>query len=204
MKKKIIVGIIAGMVLVGVTIVLLYLKKYDYANASVGDYIFYGNFEGKKLEWRVLAKEDDKILVIAEDAVKLLWCYEETWEDSNIRIWLNGILYYFAFNKEERSKIVENSNDTKDMIFLLSADEAEKYFTSESDRIWDVYNVFESIRVFLADGSYNDGRRPWWLRTPNKYVDIEGKIVDYSKENGGFEYYYEFYNVRPAMWISIK
>ena len=94
------------------------------------------------------------------------------------------------FNKEQ--------TDTKDQVFLLSVEEAKKYFTY-SERI---VPATDYAAEHLCRNLFGEGGR-WWLRTsgfmPNSvcYVDTEGMIFfagGAANEGGGC--------VRPAIRIN--
>ncbi len=98
---------------------------------KVGDRIEFGNYKGHKT-WRVLDVQGSEALLITEDIVDKYrfdadWC---GWEhkDCDIRLWLNSKFIDEAFTAEERSKIV---NKIGDEVFLLSIEEAYRYFKDD-------------------------------------------------------------------------
>ena len=86
-----------------------------------------------------------------------------TWEKCTLRAYLNGE-FYNKFNDLEKRLILDTTvfnnenpefgtgggNNTADKIFLLSIDEANRYFCRDSERI----------------ATYQDSVRWWWLRSP--------------------------------------
>ena len=125
----------------------------EISTAKVGDYVTLGSYEqdnnlsnGKEaITWRVLAKENGKLLLISEYALecrKYNETYEEvTWETCTLRKWLNSDFYNMAFKPYEKTLIQtkalnddnsaygsEGDNNTKDKVFLLSSDEIAQYF----------------------------------------------------------------------------
>ncbi|MCL2633010.1 MAG: DUF6273 domain-containing protein [Oscillospiraceae bacterium] len=141
-----------------------------------------------------------------------------TWENSDIRAWLNGEFYNNTFTAAEKTLIaqtrIDNANNqwfgtsggnaTTDRVFLLSLEEVVKYFgdsgqlyTKKSSPINDAYN---SARTATFDGK----NRWWWVRSPgnatnnaaninnNGFIDVSGDHVD--NNNGG---------IRPALWITL-
>ena len=142
-------------------------------------------FWGKQNVMRVLSvdRENDTALVIADKPVCDRRYHEEweavTWEHCSLRKWLNGAYFNETFSEEEKAAIIETrltnadnpqygtrgGNDTTDRIFLLSIEEAEKYFSGDADR---------------ATGEW------WWLRSPGDYslyaayVNYGGGIVNGS------------------------
>lgn len=207
-------------------------KKYGEAlnSANVGDIVTFGMYEqdnnipnGKEgVEWRVLAKEDDRILVISEKALAHQYYHisggDVTWQSCSLRKWLNSTFLNDAFDTAEKTIISKASvsadknpeyntdpgNATIDRVFLLSITEAKKYFASNSAR------QCEPTEYAVANGvaTYNGtGNCWWWLRTPGSdqhsaaHVDEDGPIYfpgDYVDD------FYGYIGVRPAMWINLE
>ncbi len=92
-------------------------KITDEKNAKVGDIVTFGRYEqdnntsnGKEpIEWQVLAKEDNKILVISKYALDGKRYNETdtsvTWETCTLRKWLDSDFKNAAFNATEKSQI---------------------------------------------------------------------------------------------------
>ena len=119
-------------------------------DASVGEYVYFGSYEqdnnvtngNEAIEWLVLEKEEDKILVVSKYALDCQPYNTEwtdiTWESCTLRNWLNDIFLNKAFTEEERTMIpivtvnADNNPDystnvggyTEDQVFLLSISEA--------------------------------------------------------------------------------
>lgn len=204
-----------------------YLEKYgeeklnEIKNIKVGDTYVFGTYEqdnnksnGKEpIEWIVLDKKDMSLLLISKYALDSYFYYvTETsnvgikWENSSIREWLNDDFFSRAFNADEQAKIQKtiNKDDLNDKIFLLSTNEAKKYFSIGNERICEPTNYAASSKEigYTLGGTYSCS---WWLRStsnshPNRAacVDIDG-IVD--PDGTGVS---SSCGVRPAMWISIN
>lgn len=88
-----------------------------------------------------------------------------------------------------------------DKVFLLSVDEVERYFSSDSER------ACRPTEYAVANGSYNreNGNCHWWLRVPRcdsnngACVCEDGYVASY-----GIGVTYDIIGVRPAMWISLE
>lgn len=168
---------------------------------TVGQNIRFGNYL-----WKVIAVENDRVLVITEDVVSEAKYNNTdadiTWETCTLRYWLNED-FYSNFSDLEKNRILisklrnrddeeygtEGCNDTLDKIFLLSFDEAEKYFADDDAR----------------QASFSGNVSCWWLRTPG-YQKGEALRIDF---NGGYfgnvyDTYPEESGVRPAMWLTIR
>lgn len=200
--------------------------------ANVGDIIVFGAYEqdnnisnGKEdIEWLVLAKEDNKILVISDKALDCKPYNQSrdyvTWETCSLRNWLNNDFINAAFTAEERAMIptvtvsadknpvysTDPGNATKDKVFLLSIVEAEKYFTSDEARKCVPTEYAISNGASTSD-SYTKGGKAtclWWLRSPGfdqfiaAYVNYFGPVLRYGRSVGNVSN-----SVRPAMWITI-
>ncbi len=185
-------------------------------NINVGDTIYFGNFEqdndssngNERIEWRVLKKQDDKILVISDCALttKQFDSYEtrvSDWAECDLREWLNNDFYYQSFSDVERSLIVEVSlpNDytgdsTYDKVFLLSEGEAIDCFESFGRKCKPSESMIKS--GYKTANGYCCW---WWLRSPaldrslTMLVMPDGELY----REGYFPYIYE--GVRPAMWL---
>ena len=172
------------------------------------------------LEWIVLVKEDDRILVVSRYIIdgQPFNIVDETttWETCSLRTWLNNTFYNTAFNSSEKSKIqtvtlntdVNNGrtcNPTNDRVFLLSIEEAKKYFPDDSQRDclptdYAKAQGVESKQAFYYASNY-------WLRTPGFYTNT-GTLVFGDGEiyigNGSVAHVANGkVGVRPAMWIIV-
>lgn len=198
------------------------------ADAKKGDRIYFGNFEqdgvqsnGREpIEWRVLAVDGDKKLLISDKCIDCqLYNTEDTgitWEQCTLRHWLNDDFISKAFTDEQQKAIALSSivnednmgfstyggNDTQDKVFLLSIAEAEKYFYCDEIRCAKVTPFADYYGANVDD--FND-MGWWWLRSPGieanhaALVDCDGHIND----SGDFIENLDGGNaVRPALWLD--
>ena len=207
------------------------VKQALIKNAKVGDIVYFGTYEqdndtsnGKEnIEWLVLAKKDNKILVISD---KALDCQPYntsddyvTWEKCTLREWLNNDFINAAFSDDEKAMIptvtvsadsnlkynTNPGNTTKDKVFLLSIVEAEKYFTSDEARMC-IPTEYVISNVSTSDEYTKDGKATcWWrLRSPGALqyyaakVDFDGDVDEF-----GIDVDYDIGGARPALWITI-
>ena len=194
---------------------------------KVGDTVILGAYEqdnnssnGKEeIEWRVLAKEGYKALVISKyalDCQPYNTSYTDvTWETCSLRKWLNGTFISNAFSSDEQNMIqtttvtadmnpyydISPGNDTTDKVFLLSIPEAKKYFSS-----------IETRRCQPTDYAKAQGAscNIWWLRSPGNYSTSAAYVDDggFVEDRGdavtiGTNIEYIGFSVRPAMWINL-
>jgi hypothetical protein len=146
---------------------------------EVGDIIPFGEYD-----WRVLDVQGDRVLIITKDVVEERVYHSEStlviWEECDLRKYLNG---EFLDRFSDDCKRLINSD-----VFLLSIEEAEKYFKDDLNR----------------QAEYKNDVSWWWLRWSggrSRYtagvsyygdVDVDGGNVD--NEYGG---------VRPALWVKL-
>lgn len=203
---------------------------------EVGDFITFGSYEqdadasngAEPIEWKVLDKEDGKVLVMSKYVLDFkYYCNESntptTWETSDLRAWLNDEFYNTAFNEDEKSRIelshlvnldnpefgIDGGNDTTDRVFILSCDEAEKYFASDEERISRTTAYADSVSVQIWGMTYENC--PTFLRTPGESHEHAMCIYGY----GGIGYSGNHAGPvtvpmnapgcghRPVMWITI-
>ena len=206
----------------------LQYEKILLDRAKVGDYVFFGTYEqdndssnGKEdIEWLVLAKNGNKTLVISKYALD---CQQYNtsdtdvdWESCSLRKWLNGTFAGSAFTSDEL-RIIQNAtvtadenpsystspgDNTTDKVFLLSIEEAEKYFATNESRKCSLTAYTEAQGA--ATSIFSDATCWWWLRSPGYFqrntagVSINGAVDDY-----GERVYYNRGAVRPALWIEL-
>lgn len=205
---------------------------------SVGDHIMFGNYQQKTdagpepIEWRVLEINDDKALIISEyllePHVYNIEMEDITWEDSSLRIWLNGDFYDTAFSASEKSHIktvtIKNpdnplygtpgGNDTEDNVFCLSLEEVQIYFADANDRMAALtdYAISRGASV-NEDNKLENGMKTgwWWLRTPassaNRAAEVDcfGNIDTVINDDrvDGCLVFSEGISIRPAVWITL-
>lgn len=174
---------------------------------SIGDTFYYGSYKDRSLEWTVIDIQDTKVFVIATKAITQIpynFTNEAvTWSSCDLRTWLNNDFINEAFTSEEQSKILTTTvnpgnnpqyttdagSATEDKIFLLSADEAEQYFSTDSSRVCD----------------FNGNASAWWLRSPGNSQNYAVNVHrDGSIWYNGVDVDNAFDAVRPAMWINLE
>ncbi len=200
----------------------------DCSDIAVGDTITFGLYEQdgntannqEPIEWQVLEVANGKALVICNYVLnnKPYNDVQEitSWENCSLRKWLNEDFYNEAFSSANKAKILESSlplatnsesdvypdNAIKDSLFLLSIVEANKYFSTDSQRRCEATNYAS------ANGTYCDaidGTCNWWLRSHGKHQSFASNVLpEGSIKTYGDRVDSEHIGVRPAMWIDIS
>ena len=178
----------------------------------------FGAYDGAAIEWRTLAEEDGKTLLLSERAIDCRPFHgareDTSWSACDLRAWLNGEFLAAAFSDDECAKICEtvvsnpaNPNygtdggpDATDKLFCLSVDEVRTYFEDDEARVCVPTSLAKSNGA-VTNGS---GACSWWLRTPGDeprdaaLVTSDGSVylVGTVVANG-------HYAVRPAMWVEL-
>ena len=178
------------------------------AASSSGDEIKVGgSLQYGDINWRVLAVQDGKALLVADDEIGArAWHDTDTevnipWADSDIRAYLNGE-FFNSLPEDFKARVVEVENQnpgsdgystpggdpmTTDKVFLLSVNEAKQYFAAE----------------VLPVGT--DHGHSWWLRSPGMdggHAAGVGSATDIVYAGG-----YVVTSpggVRPALWITLN
>lgn len=202
-------------------------------SVSVGDKVRFGTYEqdndisnGKEdIEWRVLAKENNRILVISDKALDCQLYNVKydvvTWKTCTLRKWLNDDFFNSAFTDAEKMCIptvtvsadknpkysTYSGKTTKDKIFLLSTKEAEKYFVDDEERKCIPTDYAIAQGVYTSDNHTINGVGTcyWWLRSPGSIQSCATLVYDdgvFSER--GYDVDRSCSAVRPAMWITIE
>lgn len=199
---------------------------YVGGNIEFGRYPYGKNRDIRPLLWRVLDIKDGKALIITEKLIDCMPYNKErgsiTWEDSDVRRWLNQTFIYDAFDDNERKRIVEvtnnnpdnerngskGGNDTRDKVFLLSISEAMNadYFMSKYDRMAAVTPYARRRGGSTGGEKLDTGEETgwWWLRSPGLSSDYAASVyIDGDVYDGGNYVYDSAVSVRPALWLNL-
>lgn len=201
------------------------------AKASVGDTVVFGTYEqdGNRangpewIEWLVLDKEEDRLLVISKYGLSSQ-AYNTTnisitWGHCTLRDFLNRRFLQDAFSEEEQARIptltvraeqnpffdTDSGKDTQDKVFLLSIEEADRYFSSDEARRCIPTPLTEAQGACVSITYESDGRATcwWWLRQPGRRNNLAACIDDDgSIHPSGYDNNLDDVAVRPAMWIE--
>lgn len=211
---------------------LFITQKNSLADITVSNTVRFGSYEqdnntgnGKEeIEWEVLAVENKKALLISKYALDCQEYNSEakgvTWESCTLRNWLNDTFLNQAFSPYHQEEILSSTvtadknpsyntapgNATTDKVFLLSINEAEKYFSTDEERKC-VPSEYTKANGAYTSSLYTKGGAVtcwWWLRSPGDGQDYaaaaygDGSVISY-----GYNVDDADVCVRPAMWVSI-
>ena len=182
---------------------LLSLRPLSVQLGHYSDYIT----SQRPIEWWVLDSGNGKILLICKNALASNTKYQEgsswstcSWENCDIRYWLNGDFYNNCFSEEERNMILTSSiwsDDksvvTKDKIFILSRNGLDNYLDAEYYR--------KVSYIGTSYSSYNS--QSYWVRN---YTDENCVVYRYNNIISGYTSKdpWQTAAVRPVMWISVN
>ena len=194
------------------------------ADIDIGEIVQFGAYEqdavlsnGKEaIEWIVLDKQDDKALLISKYGLDTQAYHFEynyvTWQSCSLRTWLNHQFYTEAFTFAQQHSILptqlkaendstdgrDDEDTIMDRVFLLSREEAERYFAGDEAR---KLLVTSYARKKGAGTTYTNTAY-WWLRSSGSInlraanITLEGALGDSVVDHGS-------YAVRPAMWVTL-
>lgn len=237
---KIIAPIVAVLIAFVIVLNTVILPKIRYNNGmekygdlirslNVGEIFTFGTYEqdndksnGKEsIWWRVLAKEDNRILVISECAIDCVEYNSEnkkvTWETCTLRKWLNEIFINDAFDSEEQALILNTivsadknpqydtdpGDTTTDKVFLLSINEVNKYFSNDESRKSEL-TIYAHAQGASTSDSLDLSTCLWWLRSPGNSQSSVALVCCGEVDFSGWYVDSSCYCVRPAMWISVE
>ena len=195
----------------------------EYTSKNVGDYIKFGSYPQtvkgivRPIEWQVLLKEENKMLIISRYGLDTrrfnifkkmdFNSHSNDWKNSEIRQWLNSDFYNKTFDENEKKYI--NSFDS-DNVFLLSVEELEKYFANDKARKCKAtkYAVKNGALGYHDHGYWwlrpsHPHHSDWWLRSPHPNIGNCVYTVTSDGSVGCCSVDYDKNLVRPALWIKL-
>ena len=172
------------------------------------------------IEWYVLDVQDNMALLISRYGIDCQLYNTEgkevTWETCSLRKWLNGYFLENAFDKEEQERIalsdvvaernpvypkIEPGNDTKDKVYLLSIEEAARYFPSDEARKCIPTDYAISMNVYVDK---ENGATVWWLRSSGSRSYFAALVLSGGSVDAyGYFVGYDGVGVRPVLRINL-
>ena len=186
-----------------------------------GEYIEFGSYPQNNgntkepIEWLVLEVKGNEAFLVSRYGLDCKQYHHEyvdmTWEQCDLRWWLNNDFLKAAFSAEDqqRIKLSEVANDdnreygprggnnTQDRVFCLSLAEAERYFKNESER-WcrpTGYACKQGVSVDLRNDCCD-----WWLRSPGCDLNVVSSVDAVGQlDTLGYYVNSDSHAVRPAL-----
>ena len=166
-----------------------------------GNKVSFGTYNEKELIWKVLRKDGNRRLLLAEKPVEFMSFYPErisiNWSTCTLRRWLNKQFLEESFTLQERMTILlsshrnntdprwddENGPDTRDKAFVFNLRELDEYLPDQEDR---------------AVGEW------WWLRGHGcSNLNQQAVYYDGTVYPEGVSCNSKEVGVRPAIWIRL-
>lgn len=179
----------------------VYFGNYWQSDTN-GDGVADKKDQKEAIKWRILSKEGNKALLLADrclDHQSYNKEYEQiTWETCTLREWLNSDFIKNAFTAKEQSAIfqtelvndaagsgVDGGNNTEDKVFLLSLED----MTNTKYGFYPTFDAGAQTRraknteYAKANNAYTapsveeggEGEGPWWLRTLGAAITVPGE-----------------------------
>ena len=208
--------------------------RTPFGNVRVGSVIRFGRYEqndifqdGKEpIEWQVLDVRDGRALLISKyclDAKPYNEVFTDvTWETSTLRHWLNNDFLYAAFSEDDLQYIpvttistpdnrqygTSGGNNTRDRVFVITADEADRYFPNFESRrsAATTYAINQTLIKPDEDSLTSEGREScWWrLRDPGMGQDYVARVLSTGQVyRMGDICHYVNGGIRPSIWLKL-
>ena len=165
----------------------------EYSSAEIGDTILFGGFN-----WLVIDVTEDSTLILSEKILEFMAYHntpeELTWEQCDMREYLNGDFFENTFSDEEKALVLDSTlenddnqwfmtpggNDTVDKVFSLSLGEVIRLF-GDSGQLdepeFDSWIGDEYNEARIGDDA-DDEPSWWWLRSPGRLNDLAVLVAD--------------------------
>ena len=108
-----------------------------------------------------------------------------------------------VINDDNPTYGTNGGNNTTDRIFLLSIEEANNYFLSDSARAVKATAYAVSQGVYVSPTNNNSSW--WWLRSSGIYSSLAARLITYGGiDADGNSVSSSIIGVRPALWIDFS
>lgn len=169
--------------------------QYNLLNAEIGTLVTYGTYNQtdniSPIEWNVLAKSDDKVLLLSKHIIDAKPYTDEDNASFSLTQWLNGTFKDTAFGKAESKSIAE--------VFLLNREQVESYVEGKE------FAASAPTKYALDQDGYNEdysGDYVWWTSEASSSRHYVIKPGGYSSSHVQEDTSVE--GIRPAIWVSLE
>ena len=201
---------------------------YQWNQLKVGDTFVFGSYapvgeyEKLPITWQVLAKEDDRMLVLSQKILDLQPFHRGEnpvrWEDTDLRQWLNTAFWNAAFTETEQSLICQPEPNEDPMgEFLWQMFDMETATSAISDRVFllsqaDIMTYFPGEGLFFPGAEAEDTEHVqrmggydqcWWLRSSMKNWAMAMIVSPCASVGVSMIRESNLQGVRPAMWVKL-
>ncbi|MBR1454086.1 MAG: hypothetical protein IJ593_05535, partial [Lachnospiraceae bacterium] len=196
------------------------VAKYKYDDMWFGTYP-QNDTSGNQYEpirWKIITQNENEALLIPEKIIDDQAYHNSsvniTWENSDIRSWLNNTFITNAFTNNQISTIIEKTihtighqtypdMDTLEKVFLMSSGEVDGYASKMGSVTAQAteYAKAKNDRALRVE----NGNSRWWLR--NLYRNYEAYIVGfngYLPWDRGVTYEKYSGGVRPVLYVDLQ
>lgn len=188
-----------------------------------GSYAPEGDFEKLPIIWKVLTKEENRMLVLSEKILDLQPFHREEnpvrWENSDLRQWLNTQFWDSAFTEAEQAMIcqpVYNGDPEIDEAFWQMFD-METATSSISDRVFllsqaDIMEHFPGEDPFFPGAEAEETEhiqhlggydQCWWLRSSMNNWSAAMVVSPCASIGISMLREDNRQGIRPAMWVKL-
>ena len=190
-----------------------YKDEYTFTNgASVtSGEVYY--FKVEPIRWRILSEANGEALLLCDSIIENKAYDSEknnSYENSDIRAWLNGDFYETAFDEAQRNIVVAEGTEGKVSLLssgdLMNADFGFNASLSE----YDAARRLQTTDYVRANGAWmktvteNYGNGSFWLRSPIEGATNKAWRMDSAAAADEGYVNHSHYGVVPALFIKLK
>ncbi|MBR5796559.1 MAG: hypothetical protein IKY26_10475, partial [Erysipelotrichaceae bacterium] len=204
---------------------------YEFSKKGIGAKIKFGTYEQdnnsktkESLEWKICDIDDNRYLLVSSYCIDYKQFHNKfqdvTWEESDLRKWLNHSFYDQAFSKEEKDLVAlseiktdmyrYSSEDliTQDKVFMLSHTELLEYTngTKSIDVTTYAQEIYKNIESTNGNSVTENisNYQGYWVREPDIVNNSKWSYIELNHVLSQGKPVNEYYYVRPAIWVEIK
>ena len=187
---------------------------------EIGSVVAFGRYEQdgdpsngpEDIEWIVLESDGETVALISKYALDNMTYNIErvdmTWEECNLRRWLNNKFPRIAFSTSERAMLQTVTADADGgasdsgvphLVYLLSVEEAERCFPTDADRLCF---ATEACAAREAHVSGETGACTWYLRTAGRENDLAAEVEGSGRISTNGRNINGLSGVRPVIRLS--
>lgn len=155
-------------------------------------------FKVEPIRWTILSTDGETATILCDSIIsnKRYDDFDNNYEESEIRAWLNNEFYNTAFNNYEqaiiKTALIDNSEqstgysdnqfaceNTNDKVYLLSYLEAKTIKGNNKDTKMQTSDYARATGVWINTDTSAYGNSCWWLRSPSCFsVDNANLVYD--------------------------